>query len=209
MVLRKFKYLIISIFLLLSCSASQSSYIQENYIDASGIKRSVIVYRLFVGGKLQENMFDSYYSGFPKTSTNYQKILCADLVVGAISTYSYTRGQHSGYDGNRLDIVFNEKAMVLYFDKKTIGKNIYIDSIPFKSGRFYLSSSIKLDKVISLKKKYKRFKKMDKVDELISKQWQIRFRRHFALDTASNKNALDELFGKVFYEIEFNDLEKQ
>ncbi|WP_113639269.1 hypothetical protein [Nubsella zeaxanthinifaciens] len=159
MTLQEFKYLIISIFLLLSCSASKSSYKQENYIDASGIKRSVIVYRLFVGGKLQENMFDSYYSGFPKTSTNYEKILCADLVVGAVNTYSYTRGQHSGYDGNRLDIVFNEKAMVLYFDKKVIGKNIYIDSIPFKSGRFYVSSSIKLDKATSLKKNTKDLRK--------------------------------------------------
>ncbi|WP_157960891.1 hypothetical protein [Nubsella zeaxanthinifaciens] len=50
---------------------------------------------------------------------------------------------------------------------------------------------------------------MERIDELASMQRQKEIRRHFALDTVSNKNVLDELFSKVFYELKFNDLEKQ
>jgi len=122
MVLREFKYLIVGVFLLLSCSTRQSYYQQENNIDSSGIKRNIIICRLFVDGRMQENRYDSYYGNFKKTSTNYEKIFYADLIIGAVNTYSYSNRQHSGYDGNRLTIAHKEKAMVLYFDKKMIGK---------------------------------------------------------------------------------------
>lgn len=206
-----YKTIKILMFLLcVSCSsAGPLHYKPDNSSDVNGIKRSIVAVRLYVDGKLCNNEYESYFTTeFDRTGF----ICCSnlkygDLIIDCASSYEKNEGQKIGIWARFISIQLGSNSMQINVSRELLGKNFYIDSLPFKPKQvFNISPSTKFIKKMSLKSKFYTLRKWKKPGNLVSKQNELNFRRYFALDTTLNVKPVFDLFNKEFYEIKFNDL---
>lgn len=158
----------------------------------------------------------TYSSRFTDKFYNTEFTCCSnfsygDLIFDSASSYEKRDGQKTGVWASFISIQLqSNERMQINNSKELLGKNFYIDSLPFKSNQvFTISLSTKFNQKRSLKNKFLSLNKWKGPKDLVSKDNEQNFRKYFALDSAHKKHPVSGLFNKEFYVINFNDLKKK
>lgn len=163
---------------------------------------SIIVYRLFIDGKLIDKKFNSncikndekrYFKNY------YGRFEYGDLLVAACAIPVF-----DGRDfwwRNTFSIVHENKRMTVKIDKKDIQNHFYIDSLIFKEGDYHLIVENKTHETVSLKNKFKQFEEWKPSDGLITKECISGDKILKVVDRISKKNLIQDISYLKYYKI--------
>lgn len=220
MVLQEYKqkglfYLIVIQLVVLGCSNSKhtvsfGSMTQTELKDE--FDSSTIVYRLFFENEISDNRFLPFCSDGNALNPDFysKSFKYGDLNISFVypDFHNNNRGEMDIVAGRKsLSIKYKNKYMHVALQDPYIGNyNIYIDSLSFKEGDFYIDLENKVLHQHTLQKKLKKLEKWKPSSGLVNPRCKSEIPAFAKIDSLSDKNLIQYMLGMDFIKVSQDDL---